>query len=1230
MFKRHLTLKVNEHSPSRVWAKQNDTGRELEVTLTDGIAAIDLADASVTLSARKPDGRQVFISGTSAGNCVKFALTNQLLSAPGIIESEINVYKDGQRLTSARFDISVESSVQSDDAVESRDDFSAVTDALGKLGNFEGIAVRADAAADRAQTAADKAQSAAAQAEQVAEGAVPDNSISGLKLQDAVCNLLNLSKCTPQVISDDGTGTILDDIDYVLTDFIPCVPGEKYYCPGGNRRRGVWLDKNKALIKYEPYGSYGVPGVITAPDNAAFLRLSYGATSYDNVAGWDSENSMIIHGGDGYPDTYIAYGNAKADWLRVGLDNGSVTENIVSDRAITPGKIADAVINLLDLTKCTPQCIGAGEDDFGSILDDNNFVLTDYIPCSPGQEIWYPGGNRRRINYYDKNFSRIKTEIRGTWANPDKITVPNNAAYLRWSCGAVEYDGVAGWDPKYSMITYGGDSYPSAYIPYGGAVIPWLHTSPGIKSVGTEQLKNEAVTAANMSGIITNKLNLDNITAGKLSPDDGTVTDDNGYMVSAYIGIPAGLKFVCPQGQDRCICYYDSQKQYLSSDAVTGWQDDTYTGNMPEGAAYLRVSYKLEGFAVWPMLCIGTTYPDKYVPYGDTVTWLNQNPLKDKKLAVLGDSLSAWYKSAVSNAGYFNGMDYDRAVHNQSVWGSPVARHNIEDAPASFVERFSLLRDTTDYLVIQGGVNDCGLNIPIGLMTAWNDFTSTLNEYTFIGALESLFRQAQAKYPNAKILFFTSVKILHMPKLGDYMDAAKLVCNKYSVPVLDLYNCSGLNQGIPAVKSKYFDDDTHPNDWGHLLLTKTVYQFLQNVDITTDNSQTEDVKQLKSDLSDYIIDNPNANRLDLSVCESGNIDINTGNVVYTESLKLSDYIPANKGDILYSYLVSKNGTISNTSVVRYVFEFDARKKLLIRSDNIPGNPYTVASDGTAYIRMCYAAQNFALTPMLFINTDYKPKKYEAYTPIRKVDIATESHLLATENTLNTLVTEKRYNYLSYAMWKVLCIGDSLTSGAYYDEAWGEIATPGKSIDQNYPRLLGRMLGAEVTNGGFSGYSASNYYTEKLSTFDLSTFDTFIIWLGTNNGLTDTLDVDVEPYTDYNDYAETETGYYCKIIEKIKAENPNCLIVLTKIFASKGNVAVTNTVIDKIAAKYGLLVVDNSDISHTARPDLHCNISNPHFGKAGNLFIANRYIKQIGNYLHDDLLRCEFGVTSRTN
>ena len=228
------------------------------------------------------------------------------------------------------------------------------------------------------------------------------------------------------------------------------------------------------------------------------------------------------------------------------------------------------------------------------------------------------------------------------------------------------------------------------------------------------------------------------------------------------------------------------------------------------------------------------------------------------------------------------------------------------------------------------------------------------------------------------------------------------------------------------------------------------------------------------------------------------------------------------------------------------------------------------------------------------------------------------------------VEDQQKDFWSYSLWKVMCIGDSLTSGANFSPKWSEHHTEGSSIDENYPRLLGRMLNGEIENAGVSGYSASDWYVNKSDEYDYTDFDTFIIWLGTNNGLTDTLATDVDPYEDYNDFAETETGYYCKIIEKIKSQNNDCLIVLTKIFASKGNVATTNSVIEQIAQRYNLPIIDNSDLSYTNAPVLHGNIANPHFTKAGNIFIANRYIKQLGEWFANNPTRTEYGYTPRSN
>ena len=218
------------------------------------------------------------------------------------------------------------------------------------------------------------------------------------------------------------------------------------------------------------------------------------------------------------------------------------------------------------------------------------------------------------------------------------------------------------------------------------------------------------------------------------------------------------------------------------------------------------------------------------------------------------------------------------------------------------------------------------------------------------------------------------------------------------------------------------------------------------------------------------------------------------------------------------------------------------------------------------------------------------------------------------------------SYWGYAISKCIMIGDSLTSGAYPTEDWGADAQPNDSIAQNIPYYLKRILNLDtVLNAGRSGYSASDWYKNRIENqpdlYNFAEYDTAIIWLGTNNGLTDTIDTN-----------GTEANYYKKIIERIKEQNADCFIILVKVFASKGDVIVTNTVIDKIATKYNCLVIDNSDLTVTNYPELHVNNTdnNPHFGKAGNIFVANRYATQISKYLGESPIRCEFGMSKRTD
>ncbi len=158
---------------------------------------------------------------------------------------------------------------------------------------------------------------------------------------------------------------------------------------------------------------------------------------------------------------------------------------------------------------------------------------------------------------------------------------------------------------------------------------------------------------------------------------------------------------------------------------------------------------------------------------------------------------------------------------------------------------------------------------------------------------------------------------------------------------------------------------------------------------------------------------------------------------------------------------------------------------------------------------------------------------------------------------------------------IVCIGDSLTQGDYGSNPPGTMNVK----DENYPFFLAEITGADVFNAGACGRSASLYWSEIQNRVALSeNTEMILIMLGTNGYLTDTIDEDTMS-DNYNDYANTETGSYAKIIEYCmeKTGNKAKIILMTPPVTTardKAQMETTVEVIKKFGKKYGLDVIDN--------------------------------------------------------
>lgn len=320
---------------------------------------------------------------------------------------------------------------------------------------------------------------------------------------------------------------------------------------------------------------------------------------------------------------------------------------------------------------------------------------------------------------------------------------------------------------------------------------------------------------------------------------------------------------------------------------------------------------------------------------------------------------------------------------------------------------------------------------------------------------------------------------------------------------------------------------------------------------------------------------------------NGFIDPTTNRYNASNSFKTSDSINLFKGQTID---FTATGYRTNVGMINLYDANNDTYQSVARSIDSDEQLYSYTAVEDCIVRLCYLA---GTTPTVIIIT-------------QQDDF---SRVVNLETDVAELQTPVAYPQL---FDNILCIGDSLTVGAS--------GNGNEILAKNYPHFLKKLTVAEATIKGHGGYSAKQVWDEYISiSTDLSSYDCAIIYLGTNGGLTDTVDSDCNAF-DYTQNADTNTGCYGKIIGKIKGDAPNC-----KIFCIAGpaeNIRrdeTMNPAVRELVSFYnvGLLDLENSILSddgsvgsqkrYTYRP-----VDAIHYNALGYLTLANL----IGDGIHD--------------
>lgn len=187
--------------------------------------------------------------------------------------------------------------------------------------------------------------------------------------------------------------------------------------------------------------------------------------------------------------------------------------------------------------------------------------------------------------------------------------------------------------------------------------------------------------------------------------------------------------------------------------------------------------------------------------------------LKGKRAVSFGDSIAAGVGNSDSDG---NPYGYVQMIAERN----GMTLHSYATGGAKMAEILAQLNSATeteaDFVLLEGGYNDSTPGSVTDMGTLSSGYSASLDTATFCGALESLLKTAQEKYPCAKIVFV----IVHRTRRNDWVSYAEVIqqaCEKWSVPFVNLLQQGGLNANIAAMRTAFTDEvGVHPNKEGYL------------------------------------------------------------------------------------------------------------------------------------------------------------------------------------------------------------------------------------------------------------------------------------------------------------------------------------------------------------------------------------------------------------------------------
>lgn len=352
-------------------------------------------------------------------------------------------------------------------------------------------------------------------------------------------------------------------------------------------------------------------------------------------------------------------------------------------------------------------------------------------------------------------------------------------------------------------------------------------TLPSIQSQLSE-LKEDLGMLITVTEASANMFDKTKVSADKRIEKTGVETSVTGAFITDFIPVEQNTKYTwlsnsgwLGSANAQRVVGYSENKTYIDyyevSTTESGGAMHIDTSNYSSAVKYIRVNGRMNTIESF-MFVKGEVYPSTYIPYYEEQKTISKeiekNPLYGKKIALNGDSI-CYGAGSTGGFGKIIAEENGMSISNIAVSGGTIAyssgRHCIS-------RTITNMPSDADYYIIEGGVNDWSIDLPIGNVT--DTYPDTFDDTTMCGALESICKTLQLNFKGKKygFIFPHNVGGYKQGWTTTFRPKMKECLKKWGIPYLDLSEeCVQLRNRDELRIYTANGDGWHPTEEGYRL-----------------------------------------------------------------------------------------------------------------------------------------------------------------------------------------------------------------------------------------------------------------------------------------------------------------------------------------------------------------------------------------------------------------------------